>query len=73
MYKILFSLTVRKKYTAKNAQECSRLMRTDLNNVVLLHFVMLIDNNIATYIVDNIVHGVQHNIVEACFYQPGTG
>ena len=25
------------------------------------------------HVVDNIVHGMQYNTVEACFHQPGTG
>ena len=67
-------------YTAKNAQvvpgwweQASTMLCCTpwtLLSTMLLHLVML--NNVR-HVVDNIVHGVQHNIVQACSHQPGTG
>ena len=34
---------------------------------------LLLGLTMLQHVVDNIVHSVQHNIVEACFHQPGTG
>ena len=46
---------------APNEHYCQQCCYTLLRLTMLQH------------VVDNIVHGVQHNIVEACFHQPGTG
>ena len=49
----------------------SRVVKTGLNNVVL-HPVNSIVNNVVEpsmllQLVNNVVHGVQHNIVQSCF------